>query len=85
VNILRPVTYVLASLASICVIAASVYAYTLAQRIGEALQAASNPSAVSTPVNPGAPEGLTDDELKAMLDPDCVKAHPDDWRTACAS
>jgi hypothetical protein len=85
VNILRPVTYVLASLASVCVIVASVYAYSLVQRVGEALRNLSNSSAVSAPVNPGPPEGMSDDELKATLDQDCVRAHPNDWKTMCAS
>ena len=95
-NILRSITYVLASAASICVIVASIYGYLFVQGVGEALKNFGTPATVTAPATqlptytgPAGPgmggEGLSDEDYKATLDPACVKANPNTWAVDCAS
>lgn len=90
-NVLRVITYVLASLASICVIVFSIYTYAFITKVGEALSGVTAP-AVSTPY-PEMPtqlpimpegEGMSDEDYKATLDPRCVEQNPQDWAMVCA-
>lgn len=77
VKILRPVTYVLVSLASICVIVGSVWAYTTYLRVLDSLQQLQRQFSTvdSAPVTPSsAPMGI---------DADCYAAHPQDWAIEC--
>lgn len=73
-KILRPVTYVLVSLASICVIVGSVWGYVTYLRVLDSLQQLQRQFSTVDTAPVGPPAGLA---------PACQDDHPTDWAVAC--